>query len=188
MFGHVLQDCRASIGMLYLLPAGGKALELAVLSGGPWQMAAPWARVMLDDPLPLADAVRRQCAVWVGSQEEMARRYPRLGFVLPYDFVLAAFPVVHADAVWGGLVLLWPVRHRARPTARERDVIDAFCRDAGLVMQRAADGGSRCSRSQNHGPWPRSGNAPRTGPRPWPHTLSPSASLWAVARWTSTAG
>ncbi|MET9879612.1 SpoIIE family protein phosphatase [Actinacidiphila glaucinigra] len=141
MFGHVLQDCRASIGMLYVLPPGRKALELAVLSGGPWQMAAPWARVMPDDPLPLADAVRRRRAVWVGSQEEMARRYPRLGFVLPYDFVLAAFPVSCGTAVRGGLVLLWPVRHPARPTVRERDAIDAFCRHAGLVMRRAADEG-----------------------------------------------
>ncbi|MDX2705044.1 SpoIIE family protein phosphatase [Streptomyces sp. PA03-6a] len=138
---NVLQDCRASIGALYLLPPGGKALELAMLSGGPRKMAAPWARIALDDPMPLADAVRQRGLVWVGSQEEMARRYPRLGFVLPYDFMLAAVPFTHGDTVWGGLVLLWPVWHPPALSSRERDTIDDFCRHAGLLLQRAADEG-----------------------------------------------
>lgn len=185
---NVLQDCRASIGALYLLPPGGKALELAMLSGGPRKMAAPWARIALDDPMPLADAVRQRGLVWVGSQEEMARRYPRLGFVLPYDFMLAAVPFTHGDTVWGGLVLLWPVWHPPALSSRERDTIDDFCRHAGLLLQRAADEGQPLLAEPT----------PRTL-APLRHTTPEHADalaahqfterlLWAAAHWTSMVG
>ncbi|MFF7211809.1 SpoIIE family protein phosphatase [Streptomyces sp. NPDC008238] len=142
LFGHAMRDSGASVGMVYLMPPRERVLQLAVLSGVPQKMAAPWARLTLEDPMPLAEAARRRCLVWVASQEEMARRFPRLGFVVPYDFMLAAAPLAHGGAVCGGLVLLWPVWHPPTLSVSERDVIDAFCHRAGLLLQEAADAGA----------------------------------------------
>lgn len=69
-----------------------RVLHLTLASGLSREFAAPWSRVGLDDPIPVADAVREGRLVWLGGQEDTARRYPRLGLVLPYDFALAATP------------------------------------------------------------------------------------------------
>ncbi|MDH2390505.1 SpoIIE family protein phosphatase [Streptomyces sp. HNM0663] len=137
----VVRDTGASMGLVYLSAPGERMLRMALFSGAPRQIAAPWARIPVDAPIPVADAVRDRKLVWLGSQEETARRYPRLGIVLPYDFMLAAAPVATAAKVWGGLVLLWPVRHPAQLSGTERTALDRFCRRAGLLMQQAEDSG-----------------------------------------------
>lgn len=115
-------------GILYALPPGEDAVWQVLVTGVPQEMAAPWRRVGLKDPMPVADAVREHRLVWAGGREEMAREYPRLALVLPYDFGLAAAPVVSGTALRGGLVLLWPGNHPARLSAGEQDVIRAGCR------------------------------------------------------------
>ncbi|MFJ3925262.1 SpoIIE family protein phosphatase [Streptomyces sp. NPDC090022] len=89
-------DAGASIGMLYLPGATRRVLHLAMVTGVAREFAAPWSRIGLDDPIPVADAVRERRFVWLGDQQETARRYPRLGLVLPYDFALAAAPLTTA--------------------------------------------------------------------------------------------
>ncbi|MGW7193906.1 hypothetical protein ACWGIP_32955, partial [Streptomyces sp. NPDC054838] len=84
----------ASIGMLYLPDVTRRVLHLAMTFGLARELALPWSRVPMDDSIPVADAVRDGRFVWLGGQEETARRYPRLGLVLPYDFALAAAPLV----------------------------------------------------------------------------------------------
>ncbi|WP_079191370.1 SpoIIE family protein phosphatase [Streptomyces sp. CB00455] len=79
--------------MLYLTGPGERVLHLVLVGGVSREFAAPWSRVGPDDPVPVAVAVREGRLVWLGSQEEMARLYPRVGLVLPYDFTLAAAPV-----------------------------------------------------------------------------------------------
>jgi hypothetical protein len=99
-----MREAGASVGLVYLLPPGERILRLAVLSGVSQHIAAPWARVPVAAPLPVTDAMRERRLVWLGSQEEVARRYPRLGLVLPYDFMLAAAPVSSGSTVWGAAV------------------------------------------------------------------------------------
>nr|WP_229840140.1 SpoIIE family protein phosphatase [Streptomyces roseolilacinus] len=136
-----MEDTGASVGMLYLLPPGDRALRLAVLSGAPLGVAAHWTRVGPGDPLPVADAVAERRAVWVGDQEEMARRYPRPGLVLPYRFALGAFPITTGTTVWGGLVVLWPGHHPpALPEAEERAVRAGTDRMAAVLERAAAAG------------------------------------------------
>ncbi|CAM5380458.1 SpoIIE family protein phosphatase OS=Streptomyces tendae OX=1932 GN=GUR47_23330 PE=4 SV=1 [Streptomyces tendae] len=128
-------------GILYVLPPGEDAVWQVLVTGVPREMAAPWRRVGLEDPMPVADAVRERRLVWAGGREEMAREYPRLALVLPYDFGLAASPLVSDTAVRGGLVLLWSGNHPARLSAGEQDVIRAGCRRLGDSLQRALDRG-----------------------------------------------
>ncbi|MFD6992971.1 SpoIIE family protein phosphatase [Streptomyces sp. NPDC059943] len=134
---EVMQRTGATAGMFYVLPPGQQVLHLALLAGLPWSLISPWARVPLDTATPVAHALREDRLVWMNGQEEIARNYPQLGTVLPYDFVVAAAPVT-GGGIRGGIVLVWPVWHRPGPSPEEREAIAVCCRRAGLVLQRAA--------------------------------------------------
>ncbi|MFE2143811.1 PP2C family protein-serine/threonine phosphatase [Streptomyces sp. NPDC059456] len=137
----------ASVGMLYLPDPARRVLHLAMTVGLAREFALPWSRVVLDDPIPVADAVREGRFVWLGGQEETARHYPRLGLVLPYDFALAAAPLVPdpapeaAEPTGAGLVLLWPGSHAPRLSDGERDAVDSACGRLANHLRRAADAG-----------------------------------------------
>ncbi|MEU2980105.1 PP2C family protein-serine/threonine phosphatase [Streptomyces hirsutus] len=111
----VVRETGAFGGLLYVLPPGDTALWLVIVAWTPHELATPWRRIALSDPIPVADAVCERRLVWIGGQEEMARRYPRPALVLPYDFAMAAAPVTSGTALQGGLVLLW-----SGPTHRSR--------------------------------------------------------------------
>ncbi|MCF1506563.1 SpoIIE family protein phosphatase [Streptomyces glomeratus] len=113
----------ASIGAIYLVEEGEPALRLVAMCGLPLEFSAPWRRLPLTAPVPVADAIREDRLVWVGGQEDMARRYPRVTAVLPYRFSLAAIALTGARRCWGGLVLMWPADHPRRATPRERSHI-----------------------------------------------------------------
>ena len=137
----VMRDTGATAGLLYLLPPGQRLLWLAVLSGLSRQIAAPWYRAGLNGSTPVADAVLRRCSISLRSQEDLARDYPQLGLVLPYDFSLAASPFIGDTGVWGGLALVWPVGHPPRLTSGRIEAIAAHCRTIARVLERAATEG-----------------------------------------------
>ncbi|MFF8831008.1 SpoIIE family protein phosphatase [Streptomyces sp. NPDC015131] len=137
----VLRSSGASIGMVYLRPPGESALWLAVLSGVSLEFASPWMRVAPQDPVPVAEAVAGRRLVWVADREEMARRFPRAGLVLPYALSLAAAPLADEDTVRGGLVLLWPGGHAPRLAASEEDAVRRGCdRMTAVLAEAAAEG------------------------------------------------
>ncbi len=135
----LLGDSGAFGGLLYVLPPGGDALWLVMVAGIPQEFAAPWRRVALTDPMPVADAVHERRLVWIAGQEDMTRRYPRPALVLPYDFTLSAAPVASGTALQGGLVLLLPGERPPQPSTQERDIIETGCRRLGTLLQQAAD-------------------------------------------------
>ncbi|MCX4391400.1 SpoIIE family protein phosphatase [Streptomyces sp. NBC_00053] len=141
VLADVMRDTGASVGLVFLLPLGERVLRLVLASGMSREIAAPWARVPINAAIPVADAVRQRRLVWLGSQEEIARRYPRVGIVLPYDFRVAAAPITDGTTVWGGIVLLWPVWHPAQLSDAEQETITAFCRRAAPLLRQAADSG-----------------------------------------------
>ncbi|MFJ8154460.1 SpoIIE family protein phosphatase [Streptomyces sp. NPDC094468] len=155
----------AAIGGVYLIEEQAELLRLVSLCGLPVDFTAPWQRLALTAPVPVADAIREHRLVWVGGQDEMARRYPRTAAVLPYPFALAAAPLRGARCCWGGLVLMWPAGHPPRATARER--------------QHIATSARRLSRILDEAPGPlilpdRPGVVPVAAPRP-PARTGPSA-------------
>lgn len=160
----VVRETGAFGGLLYVLPPDDNALWLAIVAGTPHEFVAPWRRITLSDPMPLADAVRERRLVWIGGQEEMARRYPRPALVLPYDFALAAAPVASGTALQGGLVLLWPGAHPPQLSRRVRDAIETGCRHLGNLLRQAADCGDPLLPSAR----------PRTLPPPAGRILSPA--------------
>ncbi|MEV6112727.1 SpoIIE family protein phosphatase [Streptomyces sp. NPDC052109] len=133
----MMQEVHAHSGAVYLLRPEEPVLEMTVHAGMPRAFAAPWERVGLSAPIPVADAVRERRLVWVGGEEEMARSYPRIAVVLPYPFALAALPVATAERVYGAVFVTWPGAHPAELSAMERDHLWAACDRLALRLERA---------------------------------------------------
>ncbi|MEE4540504.1 SpoIIE family protein phosphatase [Streptomyces sp. V4-01] len=128
----------ASVGAIYLLSDAEPVLRLSVMCGIPPEFFAPWNRVALAAPVPVSDAVREDRLVWVGSQEDLVRRYPRTAVALPYRFALAATPIGGKDGCWGALLLLWPSAHPPLLTARQRGHITAGGRRVARLLEEHA--------------------------------------------------
>ncbi|MFI8008382.1 SpoIIE family protein phosphatase [Streptomyces sp. NPDC086010] len=141
VLAEVMRGTGASVGLMYVLPPGQRVLRLVMASGVSRKIAAPWARVPMDASLPVVDAIRERRLVWLGSQQDIAQRYPQLGIVLPYEFMLAAVPITSGPTVWGGFVLLWPAWHAPQLSTAERKTINGCCLRAATMLQQAADSG-----------------------------------------------
>ncbi len=135
-----MRDLGAHAACVYVLPPGEDVLALEVMTGLPVEFAAPWQRISLAYPVPVTDAVRSGELVWVDSQEELVRRYPRAALVLPYHFALAGAPIVHGGKTVGALLLLWPgPRHDLVPAVR--DGIASVCAFLGHLLAAAEQTG-----------------------------------------------
>ncbi|MVO85352.1 SpoIIE family protein phosphatase [Streptomyces sp. p1417] len=139
-FAESVRGTGASIGALYLLAPDGQLLHLDLLCGAPAEFAAPWARVPVAAPAPIAVAVRERRLVWVGSQDEMARSYPRTAMVLPYPLALVAAPVT-GSRIWGALLLVWPATRPPYMTDRERGHIESRCRRLARILEEGVERG-----------------------------------------------
>ncbi|WP_372478493.1 PP2C family protein-serine/threonine phosphatase [Streptomyces daghestanicus] len=133
----MMEATQAQSGALYLLAADPPVLEMAVMAGLPRAFAAPWERVTLHARVPVADALRERRLVWIGGEEEMARRYPRVAVVLPYPFAMAALPVATATAAYGAVFLTWPSRS-SELSEDERRRLAAACDGLAVRLERAA--------------------------------------------------
>ncbi|MEU0588189.1 SpoIIE family protein phosphatase [Streptomyces sp. NPDC006132] len=135
----MMDEVHAHSGAVYLLSPDQPVLEMAVMAGLPRAFAAPWERVGLSAPIPVADAARERRLVWVGGEEEMARRYPRIAVVLPYPFALAAVPVATESTVYGAVFVTWPGSHPPELSDHEREHLTAACGRLAVRLQRAAE-------------------------------------------------
>ncbi|MGW3011856.1 SpoIIE family protein phosphatase [Streptomyces sp. NPDC001219] len=140
---RAMRETGASIGGVYVLAADAPVLELTVMSGVPAPFLAPWDRVALSAPIPVAVATREQRLVWAGGQQQMARDFPRTAVAVPYDFSLAAAPVGGRDRGRGALLLLWPAGHAPQLSAAEREALEAGCERLAALLERhpRPDGG-----------------------------------------------
>ncbi|MFI2299986.1 SpoIIE family protein phosphatase [Actinacidiphila glaucinigra] len=137
----MMDGVRAHAGGIYLLAPGEPVLEMAVMAGLPRAFAAPWERVGLGAPIPVAEALRERRLVWVGGEEEMARRYPRIALVLPYPCTLAALPVATAATAFGSVFVTWPGAHPPELSDWERErLLTASGELARSLERRTAEG------------------------------------------------
>ncbi|MFF3915967.1 hypothetical protein ACFYZB_21210 [Streptomyces sp. NPDC001852] len=185
-FADAVRRASAGIGALYLLTPDEEQLFLDVLYGAPAEFAAPWVRIPVTAPAPVADAVREDRMVWVATQEETARRYPRTAMVLPYPLALAAAPVSGIRRR-GVLLLMWPATRPPYMTQRERGHIMSSCGRLARLLEEAFA----------HGRFPAPRDLPRTLPAGsgrraagplWPPPTSSSAcpAAAALSTWRGT--
>ncbi|MEU6809981.1 SpoIIE family protein phosphatase [Streptomyces sp. NPDC046831] len=127
----------ASIGSLFLLEEARPVLRLVAQCGLPVEFTAPWHRLPLSAPAPLTDAIHEDRLVWIGSQAEMASRYPRVAAVLPYRIALAAAPLTGVRHCWGGLLLMWPADRPRGPSSRERGHMASVARRMARLLDEA---------------------------------------------------
>ncbi|MFJ8630591.1 SpoIIE family protein phosphatase [Streptomyces sp. NPDC093568] len=135
----MMDAVHAHAGGVYLLAADEPVLELSVMAGLPRAFSAPWERVGLSAPIPVADAVRERRLVWIGGEEDMAARYPRIAVVLPYPFALAALPVATETTVYGAIFVTWPGSHPPELSDRDREHLTAACRRLAVRLERAIE-------------------------------------------------
>jgi GAF domain-containing protein len=135
----MMDEVHAHSGAVYLLAADASVLEMAVMAGLPRAFAAPWERVGVSAPIPVAEAVRERRLVWVGGEQDMAARYPRIAVVLPYPFALAAVPVATESTVYGAVFVTWPGSHPPELSDRERDHLTAACDRLAIRLERAVE-------------------------------------------------
>ncbi len=134
----MMEAVGAHSGAVYLRQPDEPVLGMAVMAGMPRAFAAPWERVGLSAPIPVAEAVRERRLVWVGGQVDMARRYPRIAVVLPYPFALAALPVATESKVYGAVFVTWPGSHPPELSDRERQELESACARLATRLERAA--------------------------------------------------
>jgi PAS domain-containing protein len=135
----MMDEVHAHSGAVYLMAPDQPVLEMAVMAGLPRAFAAPWERVGMNAPIPVADAARERRLVWVGGEEQMARLYPRIAVVLPYPFALAAVPVATESTVYGAVFVTWPGTHPAEMSDHEREHLTAACGRLAVRLERAAE-------------------------------------------------
>lgn len=170
----LLREAFERLGMhalgLYLLSENRQILELAIYRGLPAEFIGPWLKVGLTSPLPVTDAVRENRVVWVGSEEDMVRRYPRLAVALPYAFSLAASPITFQGRTLGAFFAHWPGSHPADLPAEERQELTALAGRLADFMERSA--------SEGH-PLQAHSRLPMVGPR---ERMDPAEVLTALVR------
>ncbi|MEX2985419.1 SpoIIE family protein phosphatase [Streptomyces sp. C36] len=129
----------ASGGSVYLLDQEEQTLVTAVMCGGPAEVTEPWWRLAVSRQSPAPQAVREDRLVWVGSQEDMARQYPRSAATFPHRTTMACTPLRGVHRCWGALSLSWHVGRSSRITRRDRGQILFSARRIARVLDEAGD-------------------------------------------------
>ncbi|MFJ9030477.1 SpoIIE family protein phosphatase [Streptomyces sp. NPDC102274] len=126
---------------MYLLDPQDQVLRMVVVTGVSEVIATPWSRVALAAPVPVAEAARECQLVWLSSNEELARRYPRTALAFPYHIAMCVAPLDTGAAGCGVVLLLWPGTRSAKLSGQEEREITAAGRRMGRLVQQAADNG-----------------------------------------------
>ncbi|MFF4417834.1 SpoIIE family protein phosphatase [Streptosporangium sp. NPDC001559] len=171
-----LESVGAHLGAVYLLAPDADVLELAVMKGAPRDFIRPWERMSMAMPMPVTDAIRHRQLVWVGDEKEMARVYPGAALVMPYEFSLAAVPLLGSSpvsgavhgTVYGGMFALWAGTHSCELSPGERE----------RLLRAAAEMARGLEEADRQGRRLRPGLEPRVLPAP---SMQPAEVIAAVA-------
>ncbi|MEV0038006.1 SpoIIE family protein phosphatase [Streptomyces sp. NPDC050804] len=142
---HVLAELvratGAHIGAVYLLVPEDEVLRMVAVTGVSRKVAAPWSRVALAAPVPVAEVARERRPVWVAGHSELARRFPRTALALPYQVAMSVVPLTSGTTCWGAVLQLWPGTHAPGLSRREARAIDEGRRRISRLLRLAADEG-----------------------------------------------
>jgi signal transduction histidine kinase len=130
----------AASGALWLVRDGGAAAHLARACGYDEAARRRYARIQLDETgatIPISDAIRRGTPIWLGSQDEMLSRYPRMAdaALQGRHFRISCLPVVTQGQVIGGLAFTFDLDD-SWGNDDERIVLALVIRHASQALER----------------------------------------------------
>lgn len=133
---QILPVVGASAASVALLRAGEASLEVMAAEGYAESVLEEWRRIPVEADVPLAEAVRTVEPLFIGSREEIGRRYPALvarGEVV--SDALAAIPIVVRGRVLGAMGLSYGGERAF--SAEDRALMVALARQCGQALERA---------------------------------------------------
>ena len=139
--GRLAQAGSAHVVAAYLDVPEDRLIRMTVVTGVPARIARPWSRVARAAPVPVAEAVRTGRPVWIGSHQELARRFPRTALAFPYPVAMYVAPLVDGGTCWGAVLLLWPGTRPPTLGTDERRAIGDACRRMARGLRRSAERG-----------------------------------------------
>ena len=143
MLARTVDELGASAGALFLVEPGGEVLTLDVSAGMPFDFVGPLRRVRVAaDGGPIAEALHERRSMWMGTSQEVARRYPKLAMVLPHPRAAAVTPLETGSDVWGGMLTLFPESEQGLDP-HAADLLTTAGQCIAWVMKGAADAGYR---------------------------------------------
>jgi signal transduction histidine kinase/CHASE3 domain sensor protein len=124
----------ATSGALATVEEGGKELCIRAVRG--FSMLSAGARMGIDQPLPLAAAVRERRPILLASVEEIARLFPDAAERHRVDGIrsIAAFPLVLDDQITGALLVRFD--HERSIDGADRSLLAAMSRIAAETFER----------------------------------------------------
>ncbi|MFJ5218400.1 SpoIIE family protein phosphatase [Streptomyces sp. NPDC088354] len=126
---------------VFLLVPEEQALRMEVVTGLSGRVVRPWSRLALAAPVPVATAVREGRPVWVRGHAELARRFARTAYALPYELAMIVVPLATDGTKWGALQMLWPGTRAERLTPGEESAVTAAADRMSRALARAAASG-----------------------------------------------
>ncbi|MDX6522154.1 MAG: hypothetical protein QOF08_2759, partial [Gaiellales bacterium] len=101
VLGRGRQALGASAGLIALIDASGRSLEIAGQVGFDESVEREWHSFPVEAATPMGDAVRRREPVFIDLPEQRRQQYPDLP--LPGDATSATVPLIAGDRVLGAL-------------------------------------------------------------------------------------
>jgi PAS domain S-box-containing protein len=126
----------ANAGVLALLTADGRSLEVVYSEGYEAQRVAHWRRFPIDAPAPLAEAVRTGEPVVIASGDDRDRRFPGLAGGVPIQYPASiSVPLMAEGRSFGALGLSFRDHLDVRP--EDRELLIAVARQCAQAVRRA---------------------------------------------------
>ena len=122
-------------GVLALLEPEGNQLEVIQTWGYAPGNARAWQKFGLDAPIPLADTVRRQEAIWLHDLAERNACYPQLAQIQTTSHAYAVLPLLVEDRVLGGISFGFD--HARDFDTAERAFVTALAQQCAQALERA---------------------------------------------------
>lgn len=131
---HGAEGLDATMAALMVATRDGSELDTYAAAGFDPAAVRAFARVSIDDDLPVTEALRTHDLVLVATREERDARWPHLAAVPTLSHSSAAVPLVLEGRNVGAITLGWP-EHREFSQA-DRDFMMALGRQSVLALER----------------------------------------------------
>ncbi|WP_028648249.1 SpoIIE family protein phosphatase [Nocardiopsis sp. CNT312] len=138
---RILHTMDYHAGGVYLSDPESSALAMSVLTGITRDFMRPWFRISATNRGPVTEALYERKMVWLPSGEEMAKRYPRLAIVTPYDYAFLSYPLLGDGGELHGAFFLLGTSCQHFPSSAERRALAEVAKRMVDLLRQAREEG-----------------------------------------------